>query len=213
MNECGWGWWEGEVILGPKGIHIVSLKTSMSASQTDHLGHCVALNQLQRQRGKQGKVIKLEKGKLLQELLSNEPHQREKVVCIGFRIMKKEDVNRTPLPAVNKYLFNGECTSSFLSNYCSILKPFPMAMMSRRRNMPTNTRSSGNTLGAISLSELLAYPNTWDVLGSHLRTSGFSGLVFIMAVSVMADSQDGLAETLRFQSMWNSGFCIWKPAG
>lgn len=89
-----------------------------------------------------------------------------------------------------------------------------MAIMSRRRrNMPTNTGSSGNTLGSTSLPELLANPNTGDVLDSHLRTSGFSGLVFIMAVSVMADSQDGLAETFRFQSMWNSVFCIWKPAG
>jgi len=62
--------------------------------------------------------------------------------------VKKEDTNRTPLPSVNKYPFKGECTSSFLFNYCSILKHFPMAMMSRRRNMPTNTGSSGNTLGS-----------------------------------------------------------------
>lgn len=123
-NEWGWGQWEEEVIPGLKGINIVSLKMSMSASQTDHLGHHVALNQLQRQKGKQGKVIKLEKGKLFQELLSNELHQREKVVCIGFRIMKTEHTNRTPLPSVNKYPFNGECTSSFLSNYCSILSTF-----------------------------------------------------------------------------------------
>lgn len=116
MNECGWGWWEEEVILGPKGINIVSLKMSVSASQTNHLGHCMALNQLQRQKGKQGKVIKSEKGKLFKELLSNEPHQREKVVSIRFRIVKKEDTNRAPLPSVNKYPFNGECTSSFLSD-------------------------------------------------------------------------------------------------
>lgn len=74
MNEWWWGRWEEEVILSPKGINIVSLKMSVSVSQTDHLGHCMALNQLQRQKGKQEKVIKLEKGKISQKLLSNELH-------------------------------------------------------------------------------------------------------------------------------------------
>ena len=56
--------------------------------------------------------------------------------------------------------------------------------------------------------ELLANPNTWDMLGSHLSTRGFSGLVFSMPLSVTADSQVGLAEALGFQSMCNSGLCI-----
>lgn len=47
---------------------------SVSVSQTDHLGHCMALNQLQRQKGKQEKVIKLEEEKISQKVLSNELH-------------------------------------------------------------------------------------------------------------------------------------------
>lgn len=37
--------------------------------------------------------------------------------------------------------------------------------------------------------------------------------MFIMIVGVMADPQDGLAETLRSQSMWNFVFCLRKPPG
>lgn len=126
--------WEEEVILGLKGTNIVSLKTSMSASQTDHLGHCVALNQLWRQKGNQEKVIKLVNWELFQELLSNEPYQREKSVCIVFQDIEKG--GHKLYFTINKYPFNGKCTSSFLSNYCPVLKHFPMAMIPRRRNMP-----------------------------------------------------------------------------
>lgn len=98
-----------------------------------------------------------------------------------------------------KYPFNGQCTF-FLSNYCSILNYFPVAMMSRR-NMPTYTGNRGNTLNSVFFPELLASPNIWGVLHSHLRISDFSGLMFIVAASVMADSEDGWAEMLKFQSM------------
>lgn len=53
--------------------------------------------------------------------------------------MKNSNTNRTALPAVNKYPFNCECAPSFLSNCFSILKHFPMAMMSRR-DMPTKKK-------------------------------------------------------------------------
>lgn len=50
MNEQRWGQWKEEVILGPKGIDIVSLKKSVCFP--DHLGRCMTLNKLQRQKGK-----------------------------------------------------------------------------------------------------------------------------------------------------------------
>lgn len=193
-------------MVGLKGINIVSLKMSMSASQTDHLGHCIALNQLQRQKGKQGKVIKLVNGELFQKLLSVEPYQREKSVCIVFQDSEKGGHKQNSASSINKYPFNGKCTSSFLSSYCPVLKHFPMTVVPRRRNMPTNAGSSGNTLGSIHFPELVANLNTWDVFASHSRTRGFSGLVFIMAVTIMAYPQKTLSETLGFQSMWNAAF-------
>lgn len=53
MSEQRWGQWKEEAILGPKGIDIVSLKKSVCFP--DHLGCCVTLNKLERQKEKTGK--------------------------------------------------------------------------------------------------------------------------------------------------------------